>query len=333
MNEDRSILYQQAREELLRRCYHATNESPVWEREFADEMGLSSSEFTVQVYELLYTQDMVKRGQRCWTERDLGHSIWLEPMSVPDVEARGLVDAAAVAARTRVREHLLRMLAAAYRRGGLTHRLLVQDMETAEHPWPTVEKELEVLEANGFVDLDQVVGRAWGITSEGLEMLRDIEARDTLATKLADIEILPPQRRGKALEGIIAASLRLQGCHCVEDTGGQGEQIDLFVESGSAFFVCEAKWLKNRVEAGVVEQMIGRMMKRPPVVAGVIFSMSDFTPGASERAERAAGDRVILLIDGAATRAVIRGEWLFNDIVQEQLRSLVRSGRLRSSHS
>src|SRR5438552_17208407 len=101
-----------------------------------------------------------------------------------------------------------------------------------------------------------------------------------------------------------------------DETDRVGDEIlSSVVECGSSFYLCEAKWLKERVQPSVVHHMKGRLDERPPVVAGVIFSMSGFTQSALSKASQHARERTILMLGEDDTRAIIRGERTFEGII------------------
>jgi hypothetical protein len=328
MSDDRSVIHQSAREEVLRRCYHVVDrENPTCSQDIADEYGLPYDEFLRKIYEPLYAEGLVYRGAGGCEAGKRGFSIWLQPAGVLKAEELRLVDPERAKAHELAREYVLRSLGSLHRQGGVFPRLARNQFDAPEHPSWAVDRAISLLESCGAIERDHL-GLAFIVTADGLRMLCALEQREELANELARIEGLPARKRGKELEGIIPRALRLQDCHCEEDAGAVGEQVDQVVQCGSAYFVCDSKWEKKPVGGAFVAQMAGRMLRRPASYIGVIYSISGFTAGAVEAASSLASHRVILLVPGDDVRAIIAGERHFMDVVQEQQMSLAKQARL-----
>lgn len=97
-----------------------------------------------------------------------------------------------------------------------------------------------------------------------------------------------PQRRGKALEGVLGDLFRAYDVLVAEDfvrKDGDGigvlEQIDGVVEIDHHMYLVEVKWWGERLGPGDVAPHINRLMLRNGV-SGILISNSGYTPAALE---------------------------------------------------
>ncbi len=331
MEDDREVLRRQARDEILRRCYDLIDQDgDVYSRDVADAVGIPYAELHTHVLAEMGSQGLLGPGS---FGNPRGSALRLSAAGVAEAEDVGVVDREKVERHWAVRLELLRRLASLRKDKGPhgmadLRQLCPEGVSLRVADWA-----LRYLEHKGLVE-PHPHGAGLRIISEiGLDALERLDRQSALSAKLSEIEALSPQRRGKALEGVLADALRAQGCRCEEDQGGKGEQIDLVAESGLGFFVCECKWEKKPIQGGVVDQMVSRMGRRPAFFVGVIFSMSGFTPNAYEIATRALGNRTVLLVGEKETRGIIQGERSFEEIATEQLRQIAARGRLEPANT
>jgi Restriction endonuclease len=274
--------------------------------------------------------DLVRENRADWDNvwNDDGKGVWLQitATGIRYSEEEAIVDAQQAEQRKKPWLAILRHADALRHRHGKHHIVDLWDLLKAGGGDGHARRALAIL-----VDEDEFIERAPGaaydfrITTSGREYLARIaeeeQQREQLIARFKQIEDLDAQPRGIALQGLIADAIRLQGYDCYEDEGGLGEQIDLIVPVGLMSFVCEAKWLKEAVQGAVVDQMVGRMSRRPSFFAGVILSMSGFSVGARHNLSRNVGVRTVLLLGREEIVALIRGERRFEEIVGDQLRA------------
>lgn len=332
MCEDRTAIRQAAKMEILRRGYVALNQGGrVYSRDVAEAVGIPYDEFCRHVFDEMNRQGLIdnSRGEM---GSPRGFTLPLSAAGMEEAERLGAADPEQVAEQWRARLAVLQHLAHVREQHGamgLTNLGVVVEGGIAGD---ALDAAVEFLYHKGLIEHHQVAG-FFVINEYGLDALERLDRQSALSAKLSEIEALSPQRRGKALEGVLADALRAQGCRCEEDQGGKGEQIDLVAESGLGFFVCECKWEKKPIQGGVVDQMVSRMGRRPAFFVGVIFSMSGFTPNAYEIATRALGNRTVLLVGEKETRGIIQGERSFEEIAAEQLRQIAARGRLEPANT
>jgi hypothetical protein len=255
-------------------------------------------------------------------EGERGFRMTMTWQGILEAEALGLVEPEAAQRREEAALAMLRYV------GGLFKK----------HRWNKVAVEREIIAAGGgdmhatrafvvflsegFLEPARLSG-CFYISDHGQRRLFEIEKEERTARqfrdRLAQIEGIPPQARGTALELLLRDVIRAQGYACEHNVRSPGEQNDLVVQFGPFPIVGEVKWEAPPIEAGVIREMIGRMVERPPQFTGVILSMSGFTEGASETALHLANQRAVLLIGEVDVRALICGRRLFRDIVDERL--------------
>jgi hypothetical protein len=327
MSESHSAICQRVEGEVLRQCYARiyTTDLEVTTLTVSESVGVAHPDVDT-ICEGMVGKQLIERL------RFLGAalcSLSITSAGIRDAEQRGVADAALVKEHRRVCEQILRLLYAVRTESGQHYPWHLQDDNGTDIPMWTLERVVQTLVVDRLVEPLRHLDGTYRITAAGIQQLHDWDDETAPALELVRIEDLRPQPRGTALEGVLAEALRRQGCRCEKNTGGKGEQIDLVVECGLGYYVCEAKWLKDRVQPLVVHHMKGRLDGRPSFAVGVIFSMSDFTQSAWDKAAHHAGQRTILLFGKDDTRAIIRGERTFEEMVRRQQRHLVTRGCLK----
>jgi hypothetical protein len=331
MAADQIALRERTKQEVLKRGYGllAQTTARVNAYDVCDDMGIAPQDFFAHVFEEMKELGLIDVEDLRISGSSRSFPIPLSAAALLAAEEMGLPTPADVAAHEEARLAVLRYLAQVRSEHGPAGIPRLGTLVSAGvEPW-RLDWAVRVLEHLGYIDRrTSLQGPA--ITPLGLQMLGSVERQGAISAQLAAIEPLEPQARGKALEALVVDALQHQGCSCVKDTGGTGEQIDLAIESGMSFFLAECKWLKDPVEGGVVSEMVGRLMSRPASVMGVVFSMNGFTQGAYAKVAALANQRVVLLIPGPDLRGIIVGERKFNGIVSEQLRQIVAQGKLQN---
>jgi restriction system protein len=135
-------------------------------------------------------------------------------------------------------------------------------------------------------------------TAVARERLQKIEAaKSDLFALFAERN---PQKRGKALEGVLSRLFRAYDALIAEDfrrKGGDGgieEQIDGVIEIDTQLFLVEMKWWDNPLGPSEVSPHISRLMLRSGV-GGVFISASDYTPAAINMCRDFLQQRVLVL--------------------------------------
>ena len=110
-----------------------------------------------------------------------------------------------------------------------------------------------------------------------------------------------PQRRGKALEGVLNSLFRAYDVLVAEDFTRKGggntgivEQIDGVVEIDHDLYLVEMKWWDKPLGPGEMSPHINRLLVRSGV-GGIFISSSDYTPAALETCRDFLQHRVVIL--------------------------------------
>jgi hypothetical protein len=279
-----------------------------------------------------------REGLIGWEPRDdRGDGIWLRLMAwgIRSVEEAGFVPADQAEQRETAALAILRYADERHHCNGKHHRIDVWDLLDAGGKAAHARRALAVLvQEHGFIEHAPGWAYEFRITTLGREYLARLDeeqaVRNELLRRFEEIESLKPQARGLALQTLIADAIRHQGYDCHEDQGGLGEQIDLVICVSLTYFVGEAKWEAEPIQGGVIDQMVGRMARRPNFYVGIVFSMSRFTEGSGHNLVRVVGTRTILLLGREDILALIRFERDFAEIVGERLRCLATGEEDRS---
>lgn len=181
--------------------------------------------------------------------------------------------------------------------------------------------ESDVMKAKGLVgEVRRIVNVKDSFTRMSQERAREADARRTehaqrvAATKARGERInaaktqlfglfaeINPQRRGKALEGVLNTLFRAYDVLIAEDFTRKGggdtgivEQIDGVVEIDHDLYLVEMKWWDKPLGPGEVSPHINRLLVRSGV-GGIFISSSDYTPAALEMCRDFLQHRVLTL--------------------------------------
>ena len=110
-----------------------------------------------------------------------------------------------------------------------------------------------------------------------------------------------PQKRGKALEGVLkrlfaVSTILVREAFTLRGDQGEGviEQIDGVVEIGGALYLVELKWLKDRVGRPDVSEHLVRVFSRS-CARGIFISVSGYTEPAVTTCKEALQKAVVVL--------------------------------------
>lgn len=210
--------------------------------------------------------------------------------------------------------------------------------------------ENEVMKAKGLVgEVRRIINVKDSFTRMSQERAREAEARRaehdrrvaTANARQKKIEAAKsrlfalyaetnPQRRGKALEGVLNDLFRAYDVLVAEDFLRKGdgavgtlEQIDGVVEIDHQVYLVEMKWWDKPLGPGDVAQHLSRLMLRTGV-GGIFISNSDFTASALETCRDFLQQRVLVLCSVREIVDVLNRE---ADLV-EMLRAKIRAAKL-----
>ncbi len=186
-------------------------------------------------------------------------------------------------------------------------------------------RQVRLLDQLGLVD-----GPGGGflhLTQGGVAQAQSWRAQKARNEELDRVAGLDPASRGREFQKIFARALEEAGWNAVEGLRTSNEEIDAFLSRGREYYLVECKWLEDPVDAGVVRELYGKIKNRAGV-QGVLASMSSFTKGASQTAERYANDRLILFFGETDVRSVIDQPANFESLLEEKIGALVMPGEV-----
>lgn len=135
-----------------------------------------------------------------------------------------------------------------------------------------------------------------------------------------------PQRRGKALEGVLNDLFRAYGALVAEDfrrkgpDGGVEEQIDGVIELDTQMYLVEMKWWDGSLGPAEVSPHISRLLLRHGV-CGVFISSSDYTPAAVNMCKDFLQQKVLVLCTLREIVDVLNREADLLDMLRAKIRA------------
>ncbi len=103
-----------------------------------------------------------------------------------------------------------------------------------------------------------------------------------------------PQQRGHAFEALLVKLFELYNLSPQLDVRNPNEQIDFTFNYGMQFFLAEAKWHQEPIGTDKIRDFWGKLTDRPPIVAGLVISISGFTSPAIEWLSKQSGKRTVI---------------------------------------
>jgi len=148
-----------------------------------------------------------------------------------------------------------------------------------------------------------------------------------IVNEFESLSDLKPQPRGRALQQLIAKIVEIYGWSQEESVKTSNEEMDVIVFREREYYLLESKWEKDRIEAPVIRELIGKLENRIDV-RGIVVSMSGFTRGALEQVHDHTGKRIILLFGNDDVRALVYGQETFDDLLNAKYKALVTKRRV-----
>lgn len=244
------------------------------------------------------------------------------------ITGRGAVRAEALAVtpaeltliNQKARTDILFALAKVYEEKGRLYSAYKRDLETELGvAGNIVTGNLKVLDELGYAAPAQ--NGHYKITDFGLSKVEEYRKTKGVADEFETISGLPAQRRGRALQKLVARMIGQQGWETDEGVRTSHEEMDVVVWREREYYLLECKWEKEPIEAGVIRELFGKLGNRVGV-DGIVMSMSGFTKGAAEQAEGYAGQRVILLFGEDGIRKMVYGKEKFTNLLDIKYRQL-----------
>lgn len=117
----------------------------------------------------------------------------------------------------------------------------------------------------------------WWFTDKGLNMAVMPTLYERLATRLTELEKLPPQPRGFAFEGFLNALFAVFGLSPRKSFRLTGEQIDGSFELNGNTYLVEAKWQEPPIGSRELQSFAGTVRSKADWTRGLYVSNSGFS--------------------------------------------------------
>jgi hypothetical protein len=226
----------------------------------------------------------------------LGPAWAITSWGIDRAEELGLVDQSLIHKNQLARYRILNVLKRKYDEHGPT---VVASIEEVLHRLDDGSEALVQANLNYLMGwhrdiVEMMGGTSLRIKQRGVDMVDLWESREQIIHQFEDLINLPPQQRGRMLQRLVGELLDVYGWAAQEGVRRAHEEMDVIVSRGREYYPIECKWEKERIEAGVVRELSGKLLNRLDV-RGIIMSMSGFTSGAVEQAVEHSNQRLILL--------------------------------------
>jgi len=252
----------------------------------------------------------------------LGGIYELTTMGVLRAEKKGFVQDELNTRNQSIRERAMNKLADLYEKSGSMAYITTQEIAPDENNDTSyLVKNLFLL--SDLLLIDWVANSAVRITQKGLSVVEKCRKNKGLEDKFNEISKLESHARGRAFQKWLAKYIGEQmGWTPEEGVKTSNEEMDVILSQKREYYLLEAKWEKDPIEAPVIRELIGKLDLRADV-RGIVVSMSGFTGGAVERVEQHSGQRVILLFGKEDINRLVKGDITFEDLLNEKYRELV----------
>jgi hypothetical protein len=151
----------------------------------------------------------------------------------------------------------------------------------------------------------------------------DHAALSRLRARLEEIRTLAPARRGKEFEQLFVDILAAHGCQVERGKTHEGEQVDVFVHAPFRAII-ECRWKGSPLQPRELNDLTGKLRKRPAVVAGIYVAMGGFTQNTRRAAEQEREGRTVLLWDSDDVSRLVSGTIHVRLLFEEHVSTLVR---------
>ncbi|MEU3401327.1 restriction endonuclease [Streptomyces filamentosus] len=144
-----------------------------------------------------------------------------------------------------------------------------------------------------------------------------------LRERLEEIRQLKAGARGNQFEPWVGELLQAHGCEAEGGKKHLGEQVDFFVHKPFRAII-ECRWQRARLQPRALNDLTGKLARRPAIIAGIYVAMSGFTDACRENAASEPHQRTVLLWDEDDIQRLLNGEIHALDLYEEHVSTRVR---------
>jgi hypothetical protein len=170
----------------------------------------------------------------------------------------------------------------------------------------------------------------WIMTQKGMETVKDIKRkrkRREEFKKLGDLDKITRQVRGHRLEDLLAEAIEDEGWEVEKRVQPKGKEHDIVIHKGSEYLLISCKWQKPAVQGKAVRDIFAGAQAMV-CVAGIVVSMSGFTPNCIGQALEYKTKQQIILFGPKDVSAIFLNEARFSDLLKEKIKQLKLMGNI-----
>jgi hypothetical protein len=160
------------------------------------------------------------------------------------------------------------------------------------------------------------------VTESGLEHYKKWTFLKSLEKDFANISQRNPNVRGIQFQGLIAKALGNQEWNSEESVRTSYEEVDIFINRDSAYYLIECKWTRDPTSPEATSHLLAKLNRRDGT-RGILMSMSGFTSGAVESVEDAGHHKIILLFGKNDIEEIINNPASFDTLLEEKERQFI----------
>jgi hypothetical protein len=166
----------------------------------------------------------------------------------------------------------------------------------------------------------------WWLTDKGLNMAVMPTLYERLATRLTELEKLPPQPRGFAFEGFLDALFAVFGLSPRKSFRLVGEQIDGSFELNANTYLVEAKWQEPPIGNRELQSFAGTVRTKADWTRGLYVSNSGFSEDGLTAFRLGENTRIICL-SGTDLRDIFTHNLSLVEVFDRKTRCAGETGR------
>jgi hypothetical protein len=170
----------------------------------------------------------------------------------------------------------------------------------------------------------------WRITEKGKELVKDLRRKRKRLEEFENLGALVKmtrQARGHRLEDLLAEAIEDEGWEVEKRVQPKGKEHDIVIHKGSEYFLISCKWETPAVQGKAVRDVFAGAQAMV-CIAGVLVSMSGFTPNCIGQALEYKTKQQIILCGPKDVSAIFLNEASFSDQLNEKVKQLKLMGNI-----
>ena len=178
--------------------------------------------------------------------------------------------------------------------------------------------------------LEQYPLDIWSMTQKGRETVKDIKRKRKRLEEfegLKALEKITRPVRGHRLEDLLAEAIEDEGWEVEKRVQPKGKEYDIVIHKDSEFYLISCKWEKPAVQGKAVRDLFAGAQVMV-CIAGILVSMSGFTPNCIGQALEYKTKQQIILFGPKDVSVIFHNEARFSDLLKEKIKQLKLMGNI-----